>query len=105
MSRTSLICCELEASAIGSRRSLRSSSLRGMWFLKLLGVLAISLPLAVAGTFMLGPLWAWFEEVHGIESVGHAMYAGWCYLATYAVIASLGIGVLAWPKSKKTLSD
>jgi hypothetical protein len=71
-----------------------------MWFLKLLGVLVVSLPFAVAATFMLGPLWAWFEEVHRIESVGHAMYAGWCYVATYSVMVTLWLVILVWPKSK-----
>ncbi len=63
--------------------------------LKIVAVLVVALPLAVVGTFMLGPLWAWVEDTHGIESVGHAMYAGWCFVATYAAIAVLGLALVA----------
>lgn len=66
-----------------------------MWVLKVLGVLVISAPLSVFGTFMLGPLWNWFETTQGIESVGHAMYAGWCFIATYAATAFVGLAGLA----------
>lgn len=71
-----------------------------MWLLKALAVLVVSVPLAIFGTFALGDLWAWVEETHGIEAVGHAMYAGWCYLATYAVIAVLGLALIALPRRK-----
>jgi hypothetical protein len=72
-----------------------------MWFLKLLAVLVVSVPLAIFGTFMLGPLWARVETVHGIESVGHAMYAGWCYAATYGAVVMAGLLlVFALPTSK-----
>jgi hypothetical protein len=67
-----------------------------MWILKLLAVLILSAPLAVVATFMLGPLWAHVESTYGIEAVGHAMYAGWCYVATYAALVTLGLGVLGW---------
>jgi hypothetical protein len=63
-------------------------------------VLVLSVPLAVFGTFALGDLWAWVEETHGIEAVGHAMYAGCCYLVTYAVIAVLGLLLIALTRRK-----
>lgn len=63
--------------------------------LKIAALLLISVPFSLFGTFMLGPLWAWLEEAHGIESVGHAMYAPWCFGVTYGVTAVLGIAVLA----------
>jgi hypothetical protein len=62
-----------------------------MWFLKILAVLIGSVPMAIGGTFMLGPLWERVEAVHGIESVGHAMYAGWCYVATYGAVVMVGL--------------
>jgi len=65
------------------------------WLLKILAVLVISLPLSLVGTFMLGPLWAWVEETHGIESVGHALYAGWCFVATYGAIVFGGLALVA----------
>jgi hypothetical protein len=71
-----------------------------MWLLKALAVLVLSVPLAVFATFALGDLWAWVEETHGIEAVGHAMYAGWCYLATYAAIVVLGVALIALPRRK-----
>lgn len=71
-----------------------------MWFFKVLAVLVVSVPLGIIGTFLLGDLWAWVEETHGIEAVGHAMYAGWCFIATYAVIAVLGLVLFARPRRR-----
>jgi hypothetical protein len=67
---------------------------------KVIVILVLALPIAVVGTFMLGPLWSWVEATYGIESVGHAMYAGWCFVATYAVLAFLGLLMLSLAKSK-----
>lgn len=69
-----------------------------MWLLKVLAVLVVSVPVGIVGTFVLGPLWSWVEERHGIEAVGHAMYAGWCFLATYSAVALLGLLLFARPK-------
>jgi len=74
-----------------------------MWFLKVFAVLVVSLPMAVFGTFALGDLWAWVETRHGIEAVGHAMYAGWCYGVTYFAIVLVGLLLFALPK--RTTSD
>jgi hypothetical protein len=62
--------------------------------LKILAVLVLSLPLSICATFALGDVWAWFEHEHGIESVGHAMYAGWCYAVTYGATVFVGVMVL-----------
>lgn len=70
------------------------------WLLKALAVLVVSIPVGVIGTFMLGPLWSWVEERHGIEAVGHAMYAGWCFLATYSAVALVGLLLLALPTKR-----
>jgi hypothetical protein len=67
------------------------------WLLKVLAVLVLSVPVGVVGTFMLGPLWTWVEERHGIEAVGHAMYAGWCFGATCSAVAVLGLALFARP--------
>ena len=74
-----------------------------MWLLKVLAVLVLSIPTAVFGTFALGDLWAWVETRYGIESVGHAMYAGWCFGATYAAVALVGLVLFARPKRKASL--
>ncbi len=71
-----------------------------MWFLKVLAVLIVSIPLGILGTFFLGDLWAWVEDTHGIEAVGHASYAGWCFASTYAVIAALGLVLFARPTAR-----
>lgn len=72
-----------------------------MSFLKILAVLVVSAPLSVFATFALSPLWSWVESRFGIESVGHAMYAGWCFIATYAAIAVLGLALFARPTRSK----
>lgn len=67
------------------------------WLLKVLAILVLAAPASIFGTFLLGPLWAWVEERHGIEAVGHAMYAGWCFLATYSAVALFGLLLFARP--------
>jgi hypothetical protein len=69
--------------------------------LKVLMVIILSLPLSVVGTFALGDVWAWFESQHGIESVGHAMYAGWCFGVTYAALVCIGLMGLALLSGRK----
>ena len=68
-----------------------------MSLLRVLLVLVVSAPLSIFATFALSPLWNWVETRFGIEAVGHAMYAGWCFLATYAVIAVLALALFARP--------
>ena len=60
-------------------------------FLKVLAVFILSMPLSIVATFALGDVWAWFERERGIESVGHAMYAGWCFQVTYAALLFVGL--------------
>jgi hypothetical protein len=43
-------------------------------------------PAAFVVTFLLRPLWDWFERTTGIESLGHAAPADWCFLAVYALL-------------------
>ena len=76
-----------------------------MSLLKVLAVLVVLAPLSIFATFALSPLWNWVETRFGIESVGHAMYAGWCFVATYAVIALLAFALLAWPTRRTSLPD
>lgn len=72
-----------------------------MWLLKVLAVLVVSAPVSAFGTFALGPLWALVETRYGVEAVGHAMYAGWCFITTYSVTAMLGLLlVFALPTSR-----
>jgi hypothetical protein len=73
-----------------------------MGLLRVLAVLVVSAPFGIVGTFMLGPLWSWIEARFGIEAVGHAMYAGWCFAATYAATALLGLALLAWSRPKSS---
>ena len=46
-----------------------------------LGLTAVAVPVALAVTLLLYPVWSWLERTTGIESVGHSGPAGWCYLA------------------------
>jgi len=62
----------------------------------LLAVLALSLPVAFAATFLLWPVWSWAELDLGIESIGHAMPAGWCFSATYAALTVPMISWILW---------
>jgi hypothetical protein len=42
-------------------------------------------PLSILITLLLLPLWRWFEEATGIESVGHSGPALWCYALVFAL--------------------
>jgi hypothetical protein len=57
--------------------------------------LVVALPFAIAGTFLLLPLWTWIEGRCGIEAVGHASLPEWCFAATWAVLG-LPLAVVAW---------
>jgi hypothetical protein len=54
-----------------------------------LGVLILSLPVAVLVTLWLTPLWTWIEATYRIESIGHSGPADWCFEAVYAILGGL----------------
>ena len=47
------------------------------------GILLISIPLSVATTLAMTPVWQWFEDRFEIESVGHSGPADWCFLLMF----------------------
>ena len=53
-----------------------------------LGLTAVAVPVALAVTLLLYPVWSWLERTTGVESVGHSGPAGWCYLAVWAPMAA-----------------
>lgn len=53
-----------------------------------LGLTAVAVPVALAVTLLLYPVWSWLERTTGIESVGHSGPAGWCYLAVWVPMAA-----------------
>jgi len=54
-------------------------------------LLVILAPICFIATFLLHPLWSWIEATFGVESIGHAAPADWCFFAVYGlfVIVSL----------------
>lgn len=52
-------------------------------------ILLVLVPVAVVVTFLLFPLWSYIESTFGIEAVGHAMIAEWCFVSVYASLAFL----------------
>jgi hypothetical protein len=52
-------------------------------------IMVISLPLSFLMTFILVPLWSWFEKTSGIESLGHSGPADWCYIAVYLLLVGI----------------
>jgi len=52
-----------------------------------LALTAVAVPVALAVTLLLYPVWSWLEPATGIESVGHSGPADWCYLAVWAPMA------------------
>lgn len=53
-----------------------------------LGLTAVAVPVALAVTLLLYPVWSWLERTTGIESVGHSGPADWCYLAVWVPMAA-----------------
>ena len=47
------------------------------------GILLISVPLSVAITLAMLPVWRWIEDRYAIESVGHSGPADWCFLTMF----------------------
>ena len=64
-------------------------------------MLLLAVPVSVFVTLLLLPLWRWTEARLHVESVGHFGPAGWCFLATYALVTSVGGAV--W--SRRTRRD
>ena len=54
-----------------------------------IGVLLLSMPVAVLVTIFLMPLWSWIEATYGIESIGHSGPADWCFEVVFAVVGGL----------------
>ena len=52
------------------------------------GLTAMAVPVALAVTLLLYPVWSWLERTTGIHSVGHSGPAGWCYLAVWVPMAA-----------------
>lgn len=48
--------------------------------------IVVSLPIAILTTILLLPFWSWIEKTTGIESIGHAGPAVWCFVVIYAVV-------------------
>jgi hypothetical protein len=59
-----------------------------------LAIAAVSLPLSIASTLMLIPLWRWIEATYGIESIGHSGPADWCFELNLSVWFIAGLFIL-----------
>ena len=65
-----------------------------MRVLAVLGVLVIAVPVSAIVTIMLSPLWGLVEDKLGIEALGHALPAGWCFVTVYVVAALVSVGAV-----------
>ena len=52
-----------------------------------------AVPVAIAVTFLLTPLWRWIEATTGIESIGHSGPADWCFITVWAALLIVTGGV------------
>ena len=55
----------------------------------------LMLPVAIVATFLLLPMWSWMDAHWGVEAVGHASLAEWCFVATWLAMG-LPVAVLAY---------
>ena len=58
------------------------------WLLTWLAIAVIGAPLAFIATFLLTPVWSWYERTTAIESVGHSGPASRCFIVVYAVLVA-----------------
>jgi hypothetical protein len=68
--------------------------------LKLAAVLVLGVPVASALTFLPWPLWNWLETDLGIESIGHAFPAEWCFVATYLTLSAPWFVRVLWRRKR-----
>ena len=69
--------------------------------LLLIGTAVVLVPVAFVATFLLAPFRGWLEGKTGIEMIGHAGPADWCFLGVYGVLLSfVSIGVAALWRSR-----
>ena len=66
-----------------------------------LGIALISIPVALLVTLLLIPFWSWLEATTGYESLGHSGPAGWCFLAVYLLVVSIGGVIWSLVKARK----
>lgn len=56
----------------------------------------LTLPVAMALTLALHPLWSWLERATGIESMGREGPAAWCYLTVWGLVALAVMAPALW---------
>jgi hypothetical protein len=65
-------------------------------------IVLIGVPISLAATFALMPLWSMFERRYGIESVGHSGPSDWCFWVVFGVYlclaAMVAIGLRRSPR-------
>lgn len=59
----------------------------------MLGIVALTLPVTFFLTTVLTPVWSEIERRWGIESVGHSGPATWCFVAVFACVVTISLGV------------
>jgi hypothetical protein len=52
-------------------------------------IVLIGMPISLAATFALMPLWSMIERRYGIESVGHSGPSDWCFWVVFGVYLCL----------------
>jgi hypothetical protein len=64
---------------------------------KMIAILLLAIPIALALVIFTAPFWRWFEVSTGIESIGHSGPAAWCYVFVYVMLVLLGVLYWALP--------
>lgn len=62
--------------------------------LGLLAVILLAVPTSLFVALALVPLWSWIEETTGVEAIGHAAPATWCFAVTYVAITVPLLGMM-----------
>jgi hypothetical protein len=52
---------------------------------------AVTVPVSAIVTFLLIPVWRWFEQTAAVESIGHSGPATWCYGVVYLFMLAAGL--------------
>jgi len=56
-------------------------------------IVVLGVPITIAVTIALMPLWSLIERRYGIESVGHSGPADWCFWVVFVIYLGVALAV------------
>lgn len=73
---------------------------RTRYWLGLLALSAVALPLSFVLTILVHPVWSWIETNSGMEAMGHSGPADWCFWTVFGLVELGLIVVWTWRRRR-----